>query len=261
MKKYIVFLVVLLAFGWWIWERNSEIEPDVNVTKGSRNVEFVNHSSNLQSDKRLSSQNQQSFDKTKKWIQDQDAGLIITQNFVPGTNFFRGNVKINDKFLNLGEDPPHYIHQLKTIGCPLMLGEEHERRNFRICAVSIYSEGNVYTKETALSVIYPRWTPTTGLKTSGGFVFMKEENPVHNIGVIVPEVVPEEGESLDMFDWQIQIRMNDRANDVDLLSYAKPLYLDSSVIVLLATHPDNIPKESKVVWFKIEKNGTVSLIK
>lgn len=262
MKKYTAFLLVtFLVFSWWFLTHKRKPDIKNRLVKDFPTVTAENNPSVLQSEKRLSSQGRRSFDETKKWVQDHEAALKITQNLDPITNFRRGNIEINGGFVDLGEDPPRYIHQLKTTGSPLLLGEAHERRNFRISAVSIYSERNIVTQETPLAVIYPRWTQTTGLKTSGGFVFMKEENPVQNIGVIVPEVVPEEGESLDMFEWQIQIRMNDRASDVDLLSYAKPQYLDSSVIVLLATHPDNIPKESKVVWFKIEKNGTVSLIK
>jgi hypothetical protein len=264
MKKLTAYLLIVTALAAIVWWRMMpKMEQDQRKTHEieAANANPENTGATDQQQPRLSSQGARVLDESKVWIQKHDAGLSLSQQFDPSTNTLQGSVTVGNGMIGLGEDPPRYIHQLKTTGCPLLLGEQHERRAYVITTMSIFNEPIGVTKEYPLAVTYPRWTQTTGLKTSGGLVFMKEENPVQNIGVIVPEVVPEEGESLDMFEWQIQIRMNDRASDVDLLSYAKPQYLDSSVIVLLATHPDNIPKESKVVWFKIEKNGTVSLLK
>jgi hypothetical protein len=200
-------------------------------------------------------------DNDVSWLKQVHAGLVISQTFDGIDNEPRGTVTFGNLTTDLGETPPLYRHQLKTAAYPVLLGEKHERNSFHIYAMSLHREKDGVTKEYALSVTYPKWPgPSAGLESSGGFVFNREEQPVRSIGVIVPKIIPEDGETLETLDWQIQIRVNDRVGNADIPSKAKPQLLGPAVVVLMATHPSRIPASSNVVWFKLEANGNVSLM-
>jgi len=200
-------------------------------------------------------------DTDLSWLKELSAGLVISQSFDPIANEPRGTVTSGNLVIDLGETPPLYRHQIQTATCPVMLGEKHERKAFHIYATSLLIDKDGATKEYPLSVSYPKWPGSNaGLETSGGFVFRRDEQPLRSIGVIVPKVIPEVGETLDMLDWQIQIFADNPMLNVDFLSKAKPQSLGSAVVVLMATHPDRISANSNVVWFKFEANGTVSLM-
>lgn len=199
-------------------------------------------------------------DTDEVWIKNHSAGLTISQTFDPVSNEAIGMVISGKRNIDLGETPPVYRYQLQAAGYPIMLGDKHERRTFEIQVSSLLMEPDEAALRAPLSVRYPRWAnPKTGLESSGGLVFMRDEDPLTKVGVMVPKVIPEQGDSDDSFEWQIQIRVNDRLSDVDARTQAKPQSLGVDVVVLMPTHPDRIPASSPVVWFKFEKDGTVSL--
>lgn len=178
------------------------------------------------------------------WVINRSAGLTLPPRPDPDAADFHG------------DDVILYRHQLRTSGNPILLGEGHERRNYRLYVNS------PLVKPYLLSVTYPRWG-NDGIQTSGGFVFIKNENPVTKIGVIIPEVrTPEDmgPGAADLLEWQILIgALSESGPYVVPVTKAKPQSLGPSVVLLMATHPDKIPASSPVIWFKFEKNGTVSL--
>jgi len=195
------------------------------------------------------------------WLKNHSADLVIAQTFDPESNDPKGTVTVGNLTIDLGETPPVYRNQLQASECPVMLGEKHRRRSYEIYATSLFIETDGITKKHPLHITYPRW-PGAGIETSGGFVFIKDENPPTKIGVIVPAVrTPEDmgpGAS-ELLEMQILIRVNDR-DYVDAKTTPKLQSLDSGVVVLMPTHPDKIPTSSFVAWFKFEKDGTVLLL-
>jgi hypothetical protein len=201
------------------------------------------------------------IEATAKWLADHSAGLIISQEPHSVTHEPIGTVIFGNSKIDLGETPPQFRCQLQTKTNPIMLGEKHQRRSFEIFAATILTKPDGLAILYPLSVTYPRWpNPNTGLESSGGFVFLKSENPLQKIGVIIPRVIPEQGDNAGMLEWQIQIRMNDRLTEVDIVSKAKMQDLGPDYIVLLATHSNKLPSRSSVVWFNFEKDGTLSLL-
>jgi hypothetical protein len=195
------------------------------------------------------------------WVTGHSAGLVISQAFDAVSNEPIGTVTSGSMVIGLGETPPIYRYQLQASGFPFMLGDKHQRQTFEIHATSLIVASGGTILKYPLSVSYPRWPrQNAGLETSGGFVFMRDEVPLSKIGVIVPKVIPERGESVNDSRWQIQIRVDDKLSNADVQTKAKPQSLVSDVKVLMATHPENIPTSSLVVWFKFEKDGTLSLL-
>lgn len=198
---------------------------------------------------------------SEAWVKERSAGLITDQKIDPESNEPRGTVTAGNLTIDLGETPPVYRHQLRTLECPIMLGDKHQRRSYEIYVTSFLIEMDGITKKYPLHVTYPRWVDN-GIQTSGGFVFVKNENPVTKIGVILPKVkIPGDmgPGATELLEWQILVRVNDRSY-VDAKTLAKEQTLGSDMVVLMPTHPDKIPASLSVVWFKFEKDGTVSLL-
>ncbi|HEY1080848.1 MAG TPA: hypothetical protein VGE29_01215 [Prosthecobacter sp.] len=195
------------------------------------------------------------------WVKERSAGLVTDQKIDPESNEPRGTVTAGNLTIDLGETPPVYRHQLQTLECPVMLGDKHQRRSYEIYVTSFLIEVDGIAKKYPLHVTYPRWVDN-GIQTSGGFVFVKNENPVTKIGVILPKVkIPGDmgPGAKELLEWQILVRVNDRSY-VDTKTSAKEQTLGSDTVVLMPTHPEKIPASSSVVWFKFEKDGTVSLL-
>lgn len=195
-------------------------------------------------------------EEIERWLSNHSAGLVISQTTDPLGYEHKGTVTTAEgQVIDLGETPPLYRHQLRTSGYPVMLGERNERRYCYIYVV------NPLSKTYLLSVTYPRWAQD-GIQTSGAFVFMRNENPVTRIGVIIPEVkVPKDlgPGAAERTEWQILIGGN-YSSEVDVRTAAKPQPLGSDVVVLMPTDPAKIPESSLVVWFKFKKDGTVALL-
>ena len=265
MKRFFSILLAIVALFITVWLANRR-----PVTTGAQTR---NHTAERPFDRAVQTDQTVSPTQTVKstvpkppypeeaWVKAHSAGLVISQAFDLQTNEPTGTVRLGNVVLGLGETPPIYRYQLQAAGYPVMLGDKHQRRTFEIQATSLILGSDGAAMACPLSVSYPRWPgPNAGLENSGGFVFMRHETPLTKIGVIVPKVIPENGESAADFDWQIQIRVNDKLSDVDVRTKAKPQSLGNDVTVLMATHPDNIPANSLVVWFKFEKDGTVLLL-
>lgn len=184
-------------------------------------------------------------------------GLVISQKFDPERNEPRGTATLGTIKIDLGEAPPYYRYQLQAVGYPLMLGDKHERRMFWIEVNSLVIGPNGANIKSCLLVRYPRWEGL--LSSSGGLVFDRDDIPITKIGVIVPKVIIPQGHDPEAIEYQVDIRMSDPLNEVDPRTKAKEQFLGTNMRVLMATHPDKIPASAPVVWFKFEKDGTVSL--
>ncbi len=262
-KKQLLFFGFAILLALLLLAIGQKQRSKINVTAPSQSAVPLNDASSNATALPTTNKPEDIFEKdsTTKWINTRSAGLTIAQQ--PGLVGHEpiGTVTFGNLTIDLGETPPLYRCQLQTKTCPLMLGNKHQKRTFEIFAATLFitpaSEAIVYP----LSVTYPRWpNPSTGIESSGGFVFVEGESPLEKIGVLVPRVIPEKGEATDMFEWQIQIRMNDRMTSANLISKAKLQALGPEFIVLMATHPEKIPAKSFVVWFNFEKDGTVSLL-
>ena len=199
------------------------------------------------------------------WADARSAGLVFDQATGPDSPYPVGTVRLGDLKFDLGETPPFYKHQLATSFHPILIGDNNNRHTFETTVMTLAKETGGYLLKCPLNVEYPSWGgdaksgEPSGLETSGGLVFETDENPITRIGVLIPRVIPDSEGAEEEHRWQIHLRANSREFAFDTRTKAKLESLENR-IVLMATDPEKIPSASPVIWFKFEKDGSVSLV-
>jgi hypothetical protein len=187
-----------------------------------------------------------------EWVAQRSAGIEVNQT-QQGKLYYPGSVIVKGVTFDLGETPPRFQHQLAAKKCSLLLGELDNRHAYQRHLRSVRLVDGKFVMDYGFSVSYPR------VATPGGIAFHRSESVIQTVGIIIPEIKVPPGIDPSNPLWQVMVRTEEdlRYLDPDVLEKLKPQPLDSSLVVLMQTHPGKMPSSARILWLAFDDSGSL----
>jgi hypothetical protein len=189
-----------------------------------------------------------------KWLAAHNADVSVVQRH-EGKLAYPGSIRVGAFTSELGETPPLYHYQLRSSGNPILLGEFDNRKTYERTIRSVKVVGGKVELYHELSISFPRFA------TMGGFVFRREQNPISEVGVIIPNVTVPTGEDPSSESYIVMVRFGrvEEVLDPQKLAKLTSQPINDDYVVLMSSAPNLKPAEARILWLKIGRDGSFEI--
>lgn len=186
------------------------------------------------------------------WVAPRTAGVTIDQT-PQGKLYYPGKLSMAGLTISLGETPPLMHYQVKAGNGALLLGEMDDRHSYRRYLSTARIVSGVLKQQYEISVSYPKSA------TPGGIAFRRNESLIHTVGLVIPDIKIPKDVDPSSLDWSIQIRLERQSRYLEAkdLSRIQPEVIGSDIIILMQTHPGQMPSSARILWLKFDEEGAL----
>jgi hypothetical protein len=192
------------------------------------------------------------------WLLQHDAGMKFLQlhKDPENTYFYPDTVQIGKLQFSLGEEPPRYCYQLAGPKYAVLIAEDDDRRVYHRSLDTVRVEDGELKWIDTVSIEYPIGDVSSPMASPGGFVLLRNEKYISQVGVIIPDLNAPPGIA---GTWVFSVKMRDErpaGGDVDLAAFhLQPEPIDDSKLVLLPSPEGVSPLVGRILWLKIDATG------
>ncbi len=186
------------------------------------------------------------------WVAKRTAGVVFNQTH-RGKLWYPGSIVVRGITLKLGETPPRFHYQLEASNSALLLGELDSRHKFQRYLRTVNFISGTPDLNPGISVSYSR------LATQGGFVFRRDEPVIQTVGIIIPDIKAPPRTDKSSPQWSVLVRIEETSHylGLDELEELKPQALTPNMVVLMQTHPGELPSSARILWLEFDDRGSL----